>query len=874
MISADTLAPALLGNYSPAPGIYDEMMSAPGVFRPHWDAYTASISALGAEEMARRWKTALQRIRENGVTYNVYGDPLGMDRPWNLDAIPILISPTEWRELEAGLIQRARLLNWILADLYGAQKLLRGGHLPPAVVFANPGFLRPCHGLPVPDNAWLHLLAVDLARSADGQWWVLSDRTQAPSGAGYALENRIVQSETFPDLFREFEVQRLASFFRAFRNNMLRLSTSMRSNPRVVLLTPGPLNETYFEHSYLARYLGFTLAQGGDLTVRDSRVFLKTLEGLKQVDVILRRVDGNFCDPIELRPDSFLGVAGLVEAMRAGNVVVANALGTGVIESPAMMPFLPGLSRRFLGEKLKLPSVATWWCGQPAALDYVRANLDSLVIKPSFPSPSIEPVFGGQLAGEERNKLLERMQARPYNFTGQELLHLSTAPVWQENALASRRVVLRVFVAAVGDSWAVMPGGLARVSASLDSPVVSMQRGGGSKDTWVLSDTPVDKFTLQRSRDLPVALNRGGTSDLPSRAADNLFWLGRYAERCEHLVRVLRCILVRLTGESGAGSTVNTSTGVEWNSLMKLHASLASANSRMAEDDPQGHLDLARDFEQEILSLIFEEDRSDSLHANLSRTSRAAASVRDRLSSDFLRAVSHLGGLARIASATNAAGTNTAGTNTGVAGVESSAWGYVSPGDALAVLNRCIGTLSSLRGIELENVTRGPGWHFLGVGRRIERSIQLVHLFRAIIVPLTPETVPMLEMLLEVCDSAMTYRSRYFTTMQAAPVLDLLMNDETNPRSLRFQMADLSEHCAFLARTLEGADWPVARQRRVEEAAANLFEADVQTLCQPGADGKRPYLDGLLATVDAVLPAFSDALTNTWFSHAEMERTT
>jgi uncharacterized circularly permuted ATP-grasp superfamily protein/uncharacterized alpha-E superfamily protein len=873
-VIADTLAAPLLGTYSPAPGIYDEMMSAPGVLRPHWDAYISSISALGPEEMARRWKTALQRIRENGVTYNVYGDPLGMDRPWSLDAIPILISPTEWRELEAGLIQRARLLNWILADLYGAQKLLRGGHLPPSVVFANPGFLRPCHGLPVPDNAWLHLLAVDLARSADGQWWVLSDRPQAPSGAGYALENRIVQSETFPDLFREFEVQRLASFFRAFRNNMLRLSTSMRSNPRVVLLTPGPLNETYFEHSYLARYLGFTLAQGGDLTVRDSRVFLKTLEGLKQVDVILRRVDGSFCDPIELRSDSFLGVAGLVEAVRAGNVVVANALGTGVIESPALIPFLPGLSKRFLGEKLKLPSVATWWCGQPAAFDHVRQNLDSLVIKPSFPSTGMEPVFGGQLAGEERRKLLDRMQARPYNFAGQELLHLSTAPVWQENALASRRVVLRVYVAAVGDSWAVMPGGLARVSPSLDSPVVSMQRGGGSKDVWVLSDTPVDKFTLQRSRDLPVELNRGGTSDLPSRAADNLFWLGRYAERCEHLVRVLRCILVRLTGESGAGSTVNTSTGVEWNSLMRLHASLASENSRMTEDDPQGHLDLARDFEQEILSLIFEEDRRDSLHANLSRTSRAAASVRDRLSSDFLRAVSHLGGLARIDSATNSAGTNAVGTN-----AETSAWGYVSPGDALAVLNRCIRTLSSIRGIELENITRGPGWHFLGVGRRIERSIQLVHLFRAIIVPLTPETVPMLEMLLEVCDSAMTYRSRYFTTLQAAPVLDLLMNDETNPRSLKFQIADLSEHCAFLAKTLQGAEWPVARQRRVEEAAANLFEADVQALCQAGAQsgenaGSRAYLDHLLATMDAVLPAFSDALTNTWFSHAEAERTT
>lgn len=469
-ISVDTLAAPLVGNYGPAPGIYDEMSIAPGVFRPHWDAYAAAISQMGSEELARRWRTARERIRENGVTYNIYGDPLGMDRPWSLDAIPILISPTEWREIEAGLIQRANLLNLILADLYGSRKLLRGGHLPPAIVFGNSGFWRPCHGLPVPDDKYLHLLAVDLARSADGQWWVLADRTQAPSGAGYALENRIVLAETFPDLFREFQVQRLASFFRAFRDNLLRLSTSMRNNPRVVLLTPGPLNETYFEHSYLARYLGFTLAQGADLTVRDSRVFLKTLEGLKQVDIILRRVDGAFCDPIELRSDSVLGVAGLVEAVRAGNVVVANGLGSGLIESPALMPFLPGLSKLLLGERLKLPSVATWWCGQQPALDYVRDNLDFLVIKPMAPDGNArgrnDPVFGGQLSGEERKKLLERMERRPYHFTGQELLHLSTAPVLSENALMPRRVVLRVFVAAAGDSWVVMPGGLARVSPS------------------------------------------------------------------------------------------------------------------------------------------------------------------------------------------------------------------------------------------------------------------------------------------------------------------------------------------------------------------------------------------------------------------------
>jgi uncharacterized circularly permuted ATP-grasp superfamily protein/uncharacterized alpha-E superfamily protein len=846
-ISGDTLdTPLLCAGYRQPAGVYDEMSAAPCVLRPHWEALIGSMSALGAEEMARRWKIARQRIRENGVTYNVYGDPLGMDRPWSLDSIPLLIPPQEWSALEAGLIQRARLLNAILADIYGPQQLLRGGHLPPALVFANPGFWRPCHGMPTPVHPYLHLLAVDLARSPDGQWWVLSDRTQAPSGAGYALENRTVLAETFPDLFREFQVERLASFFHSFRDTLLNLSPSRRDNPRVVLLTPGPFNETYFEHSYLARYLGFTLVQGEDLTVRDSRVFLQTLDGLKPVDVILRRVDDSFCDPIELRSDSFLGVAGMVEAVRAGNVVVANALGSGLIESPAFMPFLPRLSQRLLGERLKLPSVATWWCGQPEPLQYVLDNLDFLAIKPAFPAQGsaqgMEPVFGGTLAGDERSRLIARLRERPYEFAGQEIVNLSTVPVWSQDSLTPRRVVLRVFLAACGDSWLVMPGGLARVSPALDTPVVSMQRGGGSKDTWVLSSGPVDVFTPQHPHGEPLEINRGERTDLPSRAADHLFWLGRYAERCEHLARVLRCILIRLTGEFGASGTS------EWDSLMKLYDCLASPHSRLSEEDPQGHLDQWRDLEQEILSLIFEEQRGDSLNAVLGRAARAAAHVRDSLSSDTLRVISQFGA------------------------AHTSAWGYASTGEALAVLNRCIGILAALRGIEMENITRGAGWHFLSLGRRIERSIQLIGLFRAIIVPFSPRTWPTLEMLLEVADSSMTYRSRYFTELQAAPALDLLMNDDANPRSLAFQIHDLLEHCQRLSDRPLGDGWPASKQKSLEQAAANLFRADIRMLCQPDETGIRGPLDQLLAETGAALPALSDAITNVYFSHAEMER--
>lgn len=838
--------PSLIAGYGQTSGSFDEMSTGPNALRPHWEKYINSLSDLGSEEIAHRWQTARHRISENGVTYNVYGDPLGMDRPWNLDAIPFLISASEWSRLETGLIQRARLLNWILSDLYGPQKLLHDGHIPPALVFANPGFLRACHGVPVPGNTHLHLLAVDLARSPDGQWWVLSDRTQAPSGAGYALENRIVLAGTFPDLFRKARVQRLASFFAAFRETLMKLSTS--PNPRIVLLTPGPYNETYFEHSYLARYLGFTMVQGGDLTVRGSRVFLKSLEGLKPVDVILRRVDSGFCDPLELRSESYLGVAGLVEAVRAGNVVVANALGSGLLETSAFMPFLPGLSRRLLGEELALPSVATWWCGQPKALQYVRDNLDFLVIKPAFPSLGVNPVFGGKLATEDRSKLLARLNSQPQHFAGQELLNISSVPVWGENGLAPRRVVLRVYLAAVGDSWIVMPGGLARVSPTRDTPVVSMQSGGGSKDTWVLSSKPVRNFTLLSPDNLPVKLNRGGASDLPSRAADHLFWLGRYAERAEHLCRVLRSILVRITGETSALGTSG------WESWIKLHGTLESPYSRLLKDDPQGRLDQTREFEQEIFSLIFEEGRRDSLSANLAHAARAAAQVRDRLSSDLLRVVSQFGTVTRAS--------------------ESAAWGYVSTADALGVLNRSISILASLRGIELENMTRGPGWQFLSIGRRLERAIHLVDLFRAIIVPMDPETWPALELLLEVADSSMTYRARYFTSLQVAPVLDLLMNDEINPRSLAFQIKDLSDHSAVLSHMPSGAGWPVAQQAHFEAAASALFQTDIEKLCKPDARSHRLKLDGLLSALGAALPEFSDAITNIYFSHAEMARST
>jgi uncharacterized circularly permuted ATP-grasp superfamily protein/uncharacterized alpha-E superfamily protein len=808
------------------PSVYNEFAPDGVTPRPHWAPFMESLQSIGADELARRWERAERRIRENGVTYNIYTDPLGANRPWDLDPIPLLIPPEEWRFIEAGIVQRAQLLNLLLEDIYGPRRLIAEGDLPAALLFANPAFLRPMSGVPVPAQSYLHLLGVDLARSSDGQWWVLADRTQAPSGTGYALENRTIVSDVLPDVFRSSNVRRLASFFRSQREALLGLAQSDR--PLVVLLTPGPFNETYFEHSYLARYLGITLVEGADLTVRDRRVFLKTVEGLQPVDVILRRVDDSFCDPLELRGDSFLGVAGLVDAIAAGNVRVANALGSGVIETAAIMPFLPSLSRKLLGEPLKLPSVATWWCGQEPALNWVLDHFNQVVVKPAFPLAGMEPIFGAGLAKAEQRKIADQLRARPYDYVAQEHVALSTAPVWDNGHLHTRSLVLRTYVLNTGSGWVALPGGLVRV-AGADGPVVSMQRGGHSKDAWVLWDEPVDTFSMLRPRNQPVELRRGST-DLPSRAADNLFWLGRYAERSECMARLLRCLIqrVRRAGEP------------ELDCLIRLHGSLFSGNSIL----PRDRQATARDLEDELISLMSDSERPDSLISTLGELQRVGGNVRERLSTDMLRLLSQFADSARIEQ-------------------------YVRFVQYSAVLNGCLELLSAFAGMERENITRGTGWLFMSIGRRLERAIYSVRQLRELTTPLEQKNWPLLEYLLEVADSSMTYRSRYFTTLQPVAVMDVLMADGANPRSLDFQLSHLADLYQKLPRHMEG-DLSAIRQ-----ALALVREHNLRTLDYPlpGDSAHRDLdeladLDRSLGLIQDLLPSWADNISQTYFGHA------
>ena len=818
--------------YAPRPPAYDEAFSATGAPRKHHEELWRGLEALGPTEITKRWEQGRRLIRENGVTYNVYGDPRGMDRPWVLDPIPLVLAAAEWAELARGLDQRARVLNALLADLYGPQHTLRERLLPPELVLGCPAFLRPLHGAEPPGGVYLHLYAADLARAPDGSFWVLGDRTQAPSGAGYGLENRIVVSRLLPQLFRDCKVERLAPFFSALRDSLASLAPRGRDQPRVVLLTPGAYNETYFEHAYLARYLGYSLVEGADLTVRDQSVYLKTLGGLERVDVILRRMDDGFCDPLSLRSDSSLGIAGLVRAARCGNVTIANALGSGLVESPALLAFLPILCQRLLDEALVLPSVATWWCGEEQALRYVVDHLPELVIKPAFFGPNApEPVFGGALSVEDRALLAQRIQARPTAFVGQEQVALSTAPVWAGESVQPRHASLRAFTARAGDGYVALPGGLTRVSSSRNSLIVSMQRGGGSKDTWVLASGLPSSLSLLRPAGGKVEIVRTGP-DLPSRVADNLFWLGRYAERAEGTARLLRSVIMRLT-DDGFGSRSPELAVL----LRALEVTTEVEAGTLSGGPGAGRL------ERRLFELLVASDNR-TLRATVEAMFRSGSMARDRLSADTWRILTQLHDQV----------------------LEFELRQRLELQDGLESLNRLVLGFSAFSGLAMENMTHGPGWRFADIGRRMERAFHIARLARSTLVEAdAPATF---EGILEVADSTITYRSRYRGFVAFEPVLDLVLTDETNPRSIAFQLLAIDQHLARLPRPERGVGLSPSA-RTALRALTNVRLADLSALARVTPEGKREKLDELLGGLEVDLPLFADQLTLSYLAHAE-----
>ncbi|HXJ81782.1 MAG TPA: circularly permuted type 2 ATP-grasp protein [Candidatus Methylomirabilis sp.] len=812
-----------LGSYRVPGGHWDELLDDRRALRPHWQSFAREAGDLSPEHLSRAEARVARQIHENGVTYNVYAATDGASRPWELDALPMIIPAAEWERLAAGLRQRAVLLNAVAADFYGEQRLVSRGLVPPALVFAAPGFQRPCHGVSPAGGVFVHLAAFDLARGADGEWRVVKTRCQAPSGAGYALENRLIVARLFPDAFRALRTQMLTRFFERLREMLHDGAPCGGEAPHVVLLTPGPYSETYFEHAYLARHLGFTLVEGGDLTVRDDRVYLKTLEGLDRVHVILRRLDDDFCDPLELRADSTLGVPGMTQAWRAGHVLVANAFGTGVLESSALLAFLPGIAEHVLGEPLAVRSAATWWCGEAAGKPDAFPGFDGMVIKPAFPDARAKPTFADELGESARADWRRRLLASPDRYVLQEYLPLSHAPVWRGSRLESRALMLRVFLAADGrGDYHVMPGALARVAGG-DHHVVSGPRGGSSKDTWALSEAPIDFVSV-----LPARLHLEDTARRPhavsSRAAEHLFWLGRYAERSENCARLLRSVLSRLLDREVFPAP-----------LLRVVTRACRRQGLLgatAEETSMAPLRL----ERELIDAMFDRRRGASLAFNIEQTVRVAANVRARLSTDTGRLLNQI--------------------PQGFAQPPRSA---IRLAETLELIDRTIVRLAAVGGLETERTIRDEGWRFLSIGRCLERLLFVTATAAEVVASEDAAEPSLLEWLLDLSDHTLIYRVRHTHQPEWAPTVDLLLFDRHNPRALAYQLGKLAKHARLLP-----ASGLAELVREVQ-----LMRASCRMPAGPdgGLSGAPGRLDDLLRGCEDLALRLSDAITLRYFSH-------
>ncbi|MCA9041622.1 MAG: circularly permuted type 2 ATP-grasp protein [Planctomycetaceae bacterium] len=801
--------------------------------RAHVQKFIQAINHIGRDEFESRWEQVQRSVQENDFAYSGYIGDEDRPRPWELDALPVLIPAKEWDTVSEALCQRARLFDLTLKDLYGDQRLLKEGVIPSELLYSHSGFQRGLHRHLPADQAYLHFYAADLARSADGQWWVLSDRTEAPSGVGFALENRVLVSRMLPEAFQQCQVERLAPFFITAQDTLRKLAPHHTEDPRVVLLSNGPASKNYFEDAYLARYLGYTLVEGGDLTVRNNQVMLKTLAGLLPVDVIFRRQNSRDCDPLELDPHSAIGVSGLTEAVREGNVAIANSLGSGLIESGALMAFLPALCKVLLDEELKMPTIASWWCGQPKELQYVLEHLDTLIVEPAFRNRGKDGATRDTLAKMSRKKLKETIKANPSQYVAREKVYRSSMPVWDEPC-KSAYLALRGFAVADGDSYDVMRGALARTSYALDPLELSIRKGEGSKDTWILSETPVEHVSLLEQHGRSTPIRRSG-AELPSRAADNLYWLGRQLERAGAYARVLRSSVSRMSGESRSASDLEIPV------LIRCLAEQGQIEPDYAIE--KLHNQLPR-LEAELPKAVFDKSHPSSLRSVVDELFRLGSIVRDRISLDTWRTIRRID-----------------------KGFRPVRFRTTNLSDLLASTDELITELAAFTGIVMESMTRTQAFRFLEMGRRLERSVQIVSLLKTFFIPLPEVQGPVFETVLEVSDSIMTYRSRYRSNLQLPAVLDLLLTDETNPRSLLYQFAQLSAQVDQLPRkqTLPGY---TLEQRIAMELLHSVQLMDIEKAADVHGLGNHQPLEQNIIFWEEKLPLLSEAISHRYLIHA------
>ncbi|MCC5954002.1 MAG: circularly permuted type 2 ATP-grasp protein [Acidimicrobiia bacterium] len=825
----------LLSAYRPHTAGWDEMVDADGVVRPHWAYLAGALDALGLDELRERHAEVDRLLRDDGVARHLHDDPDRFDDPWPLDPVPLVLPSDAWSSIERGLAQRAELFSHLLADLYGPRQLLSRGVVPPEVVVGHRGFLRHCDGMHLPGSAQLPVYGADLIRDPDGTVLVLEDLAQAPTGFGYGLESRSVLSRVFPSVYRDAQVHGLDGFFRALRMSLADNAPDGVDDPTVVILTPGRLSQSYFEHAYLATILGCPLVEGTDLSVRDGQVWLRALGGLEPVHVILRRVDGWYCDPLELRPDSQLGVPGLLDTARRGNVSVVNPVGAAVLENAALARYLPDIARALLGEDLLLDSVEAWWCGDDTQRSHVLANLDSLVVRPLAPRPSTPPVAGWERSASDLDALRAQIAADPYRWVGQAPAEPSAAPTFTRAGLEAQPCIVRSFAVGRSGSWVPMPGGLAR---AVDTPISSGVGVPVNKDVWVLASEP-EMVAGTWMPDAPLRVSTETAGAVPSRAAENLFWMGRYSERAEVSIRLLRSILDRrATQPGGPDHAADAAMAVLMGALWQLTGVVPPLDAGEI-----GTLD-APDDAAALRAVLLDGDQPGSLTSNLRAFLNAANTVRDQLSSDTWLAVSNIEGDLRLLRSP------------------------IDPDAAAQVaIARVLKSLLAVSGLVMESMVRDAGWYFLDAGRRIERALGLLRLLRATIVhpAETAAQALVVESVLEASESIITYRRRYRSHARTDTLLELLLADPTNPRSLAYQLDSLTTDVDGMPRVrrtrLDGD------QRLVLEAGTRLRLTDPATLAAVDDTGRHAALEDFLTSSIESLEAIASAVDAQHFTH-------
>jgi len=822
--------------YSPGLSPKDEAINQDGSVKPHWDYLLKSVRTMGVDTLEKRKAKADRILRDDGATYNLDSPDKGRDQTWNLDLIPSVISSQEWGGIEAGLLERSECFNLLLRDLYGARQLITNRVIPPEALYAHNGFLRACQGIQLPGEHELILHGTDLIRDEKGQMRVLTDRTQSPSGAGFALENRTVMSRVFPSLFRDSHVHRLASFFQRVRTTLSNLAPH-EDQPLIVVLTSGIRNEAYFEHAYLANYLGFHLVQSGDLVTRNGYVWMKSLDGLSRVDVILRRVDDWYCDPVELRSDSQYGVANLLNVARAGRVAIANPLGSGILENPILLKYLPQISKALMGRELRLKNIPTYWCGDKVDHSYVKTYIDQLIIKPISRSNNQESIHGGLLTNAGRRELLQRIAGNPMQWIAQPIISASTVPTYDNGVLTSRPNVLRSFSVASDSSYAVMPGGLTRVGTEDNNFVLANQTCSTSKDTWVIASEPERQLKATKANDDAPA-RETSLINLPSRVIENLFWLGRYAERTEASLRLLRTTFLLLNGEEPLSDNCRKT-------LLETVTEVTATQPGFIDCDPQ----YLHDPETELLNIIKDGNRMGSIRSNLNAMITCANESKEQLSSDTLRVINDIRDILYDLDDALEGGMASA------------------PEEALDPL---VTALMALAGLSQESMVRGMGWRFMDIGRRLERSLQTTVIINRLIVPEVPENdqnTLILAMLMTL-EVLISYRRRNRARMGVQTSLDLVIMDCNNPRSVLYQVERLFQHVEMLPKANDIRHELSPEQRAVLEAQT-LIKLSLLTELSSREEGHRKKLKNHLIKLKHAFFNISDIITDKYFDHRQ-----